>query len=73
MNLSKQSFMRKNKIERLLSEQKIILDNIPDGAMIFKKKEDEVVALNAVVDLPSEYEPICHVRYLNAAFFQMFD
>lgn len=31
--------MRKNKIERLLSEQKIILDNIPDGAIIFKKKE----------------------------------
>lgn len=32
--------MRKNKIERLLQEQKIILDNIPDGAMIFKKQGD---------------------------------
>jgi hypothetical protein len=31
--------MRKNKIERLLEEQKIILDNIPDGAIIFKNKE----------------------------------
>ena len=46
--------MRKNKIERLLSEQKIILDNIPDGAVIFKKKDEEEVALNAVVDHPEE-------------------
>ena len=31
--------MRKYKIERLLNEQKVILNNIPDGAMIFKEKE----------------------------------
>ena len=36
-NASKQNFMRKNKIERLLNEQKVILNNIPDGAMIFNE------------------------------------
>ena len=32
---SKQGLKNKNKIKRLLIEQKILLDNIPDGAMIY--------------------------------------
>ena len=32
---SKQSFMDKNKIKSLLLEYKTLLDNIPDGAMIY--------------------------------------
>ena len=36
---SKLTLKDKNKIQRLLIEQKLLLDNIPDGAIIYSLEE----------------------------------
>ena len=37
---SKQQFRDRNKIKNLLLEQKMLLNNIPDGTIIYTKEKD---------------------------------
>jgi hypothetical protein len=66
---SKSNLRDKNKIKRLLVEQKMMIDNIPDGAMIynFTKKDNTIVD-----DKDSEEENKgLELKYTNSSFRKM--
>jgi hypothetical protein len=44
-NVSQQTFKDKKKIQRLLVEQMMLLDNIPDGAIIYSIEKEEKTEL----------------------------
>jgi hypothetical protein len=69
-NTSKQNFMSKKKIERLLNEQQILLDNIPDGAIIFKHNITNQHKKDQSSD--QECNEKLEVRYLNPTINEMF-
>ena len=64
---SKNSFHSNKKVVRLLKEQKVMQDELPDGAMIFKKQAQGVVS----IDNKRQLEDV-KINYLNSTFKTMF-
>ena len=64
---SKLTFLKDQKIKRLLSEQKNIMETLPDGLIIYQQSQEDPQKNN---QLKSRHE--IQVQYLNSTFKQMF-
>jgi len=77
---SKDIFKDRNKIQRLLIEQKLLLDNIPDGAIIYSinDEQNQTLSKENPSDLISTSRKLdetvnINIKYTNSTFKKMFD